>query len=840
MFEKITRVTYKYRYPITLLAGALALATSFLLPSLMALTRSPKAGRAPLAYMPEVWRALGPYAPLIAATALLIGLILSPPVRITLRQQVIPRLPAPQVVLGLSASILALAGLLHLALMASGQAFSATDLQIARWVRALDWPGLDVIFRTVNTLTDAHMAIALWTVAGAFFVLRGRPLEAVAVFMVSGLWVGDALLSILVDRPCPPAELIPVVEFARSASFPSGHVTGAVSLYGILTYLTLKHALRRWVRLLIPTLAVSMIGLASLGRVYVSAHWPSDILGSYLFGGVGVLAIIWLYNRIQEDRLHRPHLRRRAPASERAKGIKTAHSIASIVYLDPQAGTATKVYHPPLPVRALYRLAFQAPFPYQHNRAALEAAAAKRKITGLLTRHHFGQDMVAAAYEIREGADGYRFVTEFVPGQTPASNQEIAGTLRALYAYFQEVGLPTWQIAPGNPHAYSNLIRTPQGTLKLIDLESALVSLSYPWQELRAACRDGHLPLFDDVDFAKLRGYVREHIPALTASLGRAGFDELQAAIDAAERFTEAWKENEPRLWGRLARRLYRVLNVSRLLGRLRRHMDGAESLAEAFVSRAIDRWQREGQIDAAQAASLRQALSTSTCQTLLKHMGAHLALTVAIAIPIPGLRSLTRFCWTLAFRLRALYARGRGQITREQYQIACAIHSLPVMLLALIPAAGVMAYAASAPMIQGGLGRLLLDQSAHKIPFGLYERLHLARFTAPRASGQKKEQPSTTTHRVPQWPLLPLTTGTTAVHTPTGDGEWYSDRDGTWIGVARAWRTTLQDEPQSAYEYRLYLPVSPDLPVRQNDGHYGPIALQPQGQERAAEEISA
>ena len=175
--------------------------------------------------------------------------------KITLRRQVVPQLPAPRVVLALSASLLALTGLFHLALMASQQAFSTTDLQIARWVRALDWPGLDAIFRTVNTLTDAHMAIALWAVAGAFFVLRGRPLKAVAVFMVSGLWVGDALLSILVDRPCPPEELIPVVEFARGASFPSGHVTGAVSLYGILTYLTLKHARRRWVRLLVPALA---------------------------------------------------------------------------------------------------------------------------------------------------------------------------------------------------------------------------------------------------------------------------------------------------------------------------------------------------------------------------------------------------------------------------------------------------------------------------------------------------------------------------------------------------------------------------------------------------------
>ena len=67
---------------------------------------------------------------------------------------------------------------------------------------------------------------------------------------------------------------------------------------------------------------------------------------------------------------------------------------------------------------------------------------------------------------------------------------------------------------------------------------------------------------------------------------------------------------------------------------------------------------------------------------------------------------------------------------------MARSIHSVPVMRIALLPAFGAIAYVASETMVKKGLGRLLVDQSAYKMPFGLYRRLGLARFTAPRLHG--------------------------------------------------------------------------------------------------------
>ena len=432
------------------------------------------------------------------------------------------------------AVLLAAGGLAYLSLVASRQPFTDADLQISRRIQSLDFPGMGPILSFFNGLTDPEIALPIWFLTMVFLVLRGRPLEAVAVFMVIGLMVGDNLLSRVVDRPLPGPELGQIVKVSRSALFPSGHVTGAVGLYGLLSFLTLANVRQGPVRILVPTLAVLIIAMVSLGRIYEAAHWPSDVLGSYLWGFIGVVGISWIYISVKEDRSPLPRLRRKEPVPEALDGVRIARSIASTVYLDAQAGTATKEYRPPWPVRALYWLAFQAPFPYQHRKEALEAAAAKRKIAGLLTRYRFGYDMVAPVRETRNGGSEYRFVTEFVQGDSPGSNGEIAGTLDEVSSFFQEAGLPTWQVAPGNPHAASNFIRTPQDDLMIIDLESALVSLSYPWKQLHAALRDGNFPNFDDVDFVRLHSYTRDHDQELQESLGTTGLAELEGAIASA------------------------------------------------------------------------------------------------------------------------------------------------------------------------------------------------------------------------------------------------------------------------------------------------------------------
>ena len=123
--------------------------------------------------------------------------------------------------------------------------------------------------------------------------------------------------------------------------------------------------------------------------------------------------------------------------------------------------------------------------------------------------------------------------------------------------------------------------------------------------------------------------------------------------------------------------------------------------------------------------------LGSRQAQDATHHLGVHLVMSVAIAIPIPGLRSLARFFWTLTFWVKAEASRFRRRRAGSGPR-PTNIHSPLVMVLALIPGVGAVAYLAARPLRRKLLVRLMLDQVAWKLPFRLYTRLHLGRWLSP------------------------------------------------------------------------------------------------------------
>lgn len=104
------------------------------------------------------------------------------------------------------------------------------------------------------------------------------------VLAVPGGMLLNAGVKHLVRRARPNLDH-PLVSLT-SYSFPSGHTAGATVFYGFVAVLLLAHAGdSRWRHAIVPG-AVFMVLLVGLSRIYLGAHYATDVLGAMVEGGL--------------------------------------------------------------------------------------------------------------------------------------------------------------------------------------------------------------------------------------------------------------------------------------------------------------------------------------------------------------------------------------------------------------------------------------------------------------------------------------------------------------------------------------------------------------------------
>jgi membrane-associated phospholipid phosphatase len=153
------------------------------------------------------------------------------------------------------------------------------DVQVAQWFHSHASPSLT---RFMLFVTNIHgiLGITVFSILFATFLAWKRDWYwlLTLVITVSGGMLLNVLLKNIFQRARPSFEN-PLVSLT-TYSFPSGHASGSTLFYGVLAaYLVYRFPQWRW-RILIVVCAVALVMLVGLTRIYLGAHYLSDVLAA--------------------------------------------------------------------------------------------------------------------------------------------------------------------------------------------------------------------------------------------------------------------------------------------------------------------------------------------------------------------------------------------------------------------------------------------------------------------------------------------------------------------------------------------------------------------------------
>jgi undecaprenyl-diphosphatase len=179
------------------------------------------------------------------------------------------------------------------------------DLELTRRLQEAQHPVLDLLMKVVSAPGYGPVSPATNVAAASALLALGYRREAAfAGATLSGDWL-NALLKWLVQRPRPAAAQVRVFRRHRARSYPSGHVMHYTVLYGFLLYLTLVRWRPSPGRTALATLLAALILGVGPSRVYLGAHWSSDVTAGYLIGAFWLGLLILAYGETAAKSAHR-------------------------------------------------------------------------------------------------------------------------------------------------------------------------------------------------------------------------------------------------------------------------------------------------------------------------------------------------------------------------------------------------------------------------------------------------------------------------------------------------------------------------------------------------------
>ncbi|MDB6167754.1 MAG: hypothetical protein JWM88_618 [Verrucomicrobia bacterium] len=187
------------------------------------------------------------------------------------------------------------------------------DETVTRFFHERATPGMTTLMKGISFVGSGDFLAPVATLLGVYLGWRRRWHRLLMLVLAVG---GGTLLNLAakqaIQRHRPVLEN-PIVTL-DSYSFPSGHAMAATLFYGLLAVFAVIY-LRRWAaKLLVIHLTILVILLVGFSRIYLGAHYLSDVLGAIAAGAAWLALIVTAVASYRSRKEHRAR-RRLSPHS---------------------------------------------------------------------------------------------------------------------------------------------------------------------------------------------------------------------------------------------------------------------------------------------------------------------------------------------------------------------------------------------------------------------------------------------------------------------------------------------------------------------------------------------
>jgi undecaprenyl-diphosphatase len=163
------------------------------------------------------------------------------------------------------------------------------DLDMTRFLHGLAGPTLDALMAAATGLGSTVVLATVVAAAVAVLAMARHPREALfLVLALCGSLVLNDILKAAFQRPRP------VLEWAQppaETSFPSGHSMNSFVVFVAIGLVIWRLAGRRAGSAAVA-LAIVLAFWVGASRIYLGAHWFSDVIGAYLAGALWLLVLV--------------------------------------------------------------------------------------------------------------------------------------------------------------------------------------------------------------------------------------------------------------------------------------------------------------------------------------------------------------------------------------------------------------------------------------------------------------------------------------------------------------------------------------------------------------------